>query len=82
MAPQVAQGEEEEREGEEPHSLLDQHKAKLAKKSKKELKVERKRAQEEEQATKEERLKQVGWECADAHAKVHTCVVACTSSFM
>ncbi len=46
-------------EGAEPQSLLEQHKAKLGKKSKKELKGERKRREEEEMAAKEERMKQV-----------------------
>lgn len=51
--------EEEEEEEEKTQSLLEQHKAKLATKSKKELKKEREKKEREEAALKEERLKKV-----------------------
>lgn len=53
-----SQEEDEEEEG-QPLSLVEQHRAKLAKKSKQELRKEAKRKEEGGDTSKEERLKKV-----------------------
>ncbi len=60
MAPKVVGGEgkEGEKEGEQ-QTLMEQHKAKLAKRSKKELREEQRKKEEEEEVSKEVRLKKV-----------------------
>ena len=57
MMDENSEGEEE---GEsEPQSLVEQHKAGLKKKGKRELKDEQRRKEEEEEAGREERLRKV-----------------------